>query len=256
VRQRRHLAVTISVAIFVGVAAMWAMWPSKGADSQEVFDPFANDPVLLQLAPGTTFHMIEEVYRRYGAKAAEVPSREGPETQRTEAWLTFDERGNLLSARAETRGVDGALLSTVALEGADLVLRYAGGEERHRRVDFKQATTVEALKDTIAAASMVAYGKTADQREPLVDYGAQRVHVVEQRSPHQGRDLPKGVVGYHLPYVSDLDAVDEIRREYVLPDSYRMIRSERVVVAADGTETVVESREYRVLEVLSKGAVQ
>jgi len=143
--------------VFTGGFVAWMLWPQGAAESQDVFDPVAVQPVLQELAPGKTLHTVEVVYRRYGAEATDVPPTEGPETQLSEGWMTFDSQGIVVAVRAETRGLDGTLISTALLEGDDLVLRYADGTERHRNVGFRQYTTVADLKTRLADATMETY---------------------------------------------------------------------------------------------------
>lgn len=244
------VAALLAVAFTAG-AGVWILWPDGGAQGQQVFDPVAVQPVLQQLGPNTTFHMVETIYRRYGAEAADVPGSEGPETQRSEAWITFDERGALLECRAETRSVDGAVVSTATLEGDDLVLRTADGTERHRAPGFRQNTTVDTMKTTIATATERSYERASNEPFTAGQVGGQVSLVFEVRRPIARSGAPAEAEGFQLPYVADLSAVEEVRRQYILPGEYRSVRSEIAVVGRDGAETVVESREYLVFEVVA-----
>lgn len=251
IRVRRLAVVGLLALAFTASVLAWTLWPQVAAEGEEVIDPGAVQPVLQQLGPNTTFHMVEVVYRRYGDEAADVPSEEGPETQRSESWTTFDDQGMLTAVRAENRTTDGALISSAALEADALVFRGADGIERHRAVGFRQGTTVDVLKARIADATMSTHkGITNQPGAPLVDLGGRAVLVLEERRPFTRTGPPAEAPGFQLPYLADLNPVEEIRRQYILPDEYRSVRSEVVIVSEDGTETVVESREYAVFEVL------
>ena len=254
----RKIAVVGLLALaFTGSLLAWVLWPAAGTETQEVFDPVAVQPVLQQLGPNTTLHTVEVVHRRYGPAASQVPPEEGPETIRSEGWMTFDDDGALVAVTAENRSTDGTLVSTATLEGDDLVFRNADGTERHRSVGFKQHTTVDTLIATIAEATMNIYAKVMSQPDaPSADVGGRAAIALEQRRPRGSNGLPPEAVGYQLPHVADLNPIEEVRREYVLPDEYRGVRSEVVIVSGDGTETVVESREWEVFEVILSQAAQ
>ena len=251
IRMRELTVVGLLALAFTGGVVGWVLWPGAGAATQEIFDPVAVQPVLQQLGPNTTLHTVEVVYRRYGAEAADVPQTEGPETQHSEAWITFDDQGVVVAVTAENRSTDGTLISTAALEGDDLVLRYADGTERHRVAGFRQNTTVETLKARIADATTSIHTKVINQpNAPSANVGERAAIVLEDRRPFTRTARPAEAAGFQLPYVWDLNPVEEVRRECVLPDEYRGVRSEVVIVSEDGTETVVESREYIVFEVI------
>ena len=220
--------------------------PGSGA-SQEVIDPVAVSSVLQQLAPGTTLHTVEVVYRRHGP---ETPPEAGPETLRTEAWVEFDETGALASYRSETRNAaDDTIFQTAALDGDDLVIYNADGTERKRIADFRLGLTVSSLKGRIAEAiTKMADALAAQPDAPTTTLDGTSVRLLEERRPFSRPPIVGE--GYSIPHVADLNAVEELRREYILPDASHELKTEVVIVGEDGTETVVESREHRVFEVV------
>ena len=125
-RIQQIVTVIVLGLVIAGSIVEWVLWPDEGAVSQEFVDPVAVSRVLQQLAPGTTFHTVTIVYRRHGP---DTPAAEGPQTKRTESWVTFDDQGALADYREETRHMDGTLLGTATLDSDDLVLYDPAGLE-------------------------------------------------------------------------------------------------------------------------------
>ena len=245
--------VLLSLAIGASVFA-WLIATRSTAETQEVFDPVEAQPILQQLGPNTTFHTIKVVYRRYGGAANQVPAEEGPQTVRSEGWLTFDDQGAVHTVRAENRANDGTVVSTAVLEGNDLVFRNADGTERGRLSNFAEYMNVGVLRERIAGAAVATYSRIGQETAPSVDLDERTVLVLEARSPDRNVDRPSNVVGFELPYTADLDGVEKIQRQYVLPDEYRGVRSEVVILDDRGVETVIESQVWEVFEVIPSGS--
>jgi len=244
---RQFIAVLFLALGIAGSVVAWVLWPDERAESQAVVDPVAVSPVLQQLAPGTTLHTVDVVYRRHGH---DTPPSEGPQTQRSESWATFDGQGLLADWRQETRAVEGTLLGTAGLEGNDLVSYDAAGVERDRIDDFRLGLTVDSLKARIAEATTSSAAALAAQPDaPKTTLAGTSVLVLQDRRQFS-RPTAIGE-GYSIPHVADLNPVEEIRRQYVLPGEFRSMKSEVVIIGEDGTETVVESTEHQVLEVIA-----
>lgn len=257
-RRVRVLVVGLLGLAFTGAVLAWLLWPNGRAESQQAVDPVAVQPVLQQLGPGTTFHMADVVYRRYGPAAAEIPSSEGPETRRIEYWISFDAQGALAAFLIETRDTNGTLLTTGTLDGDDLVFRDANSVETDRQANVRAAVTVDGVKASISTAITRSNEALSNRpAAPASEMMGRPVVVVEDRRPFRN-GLPgrkeTDSTGYEIPYVADLNPVDEIRRSYVLPDQFRTLRSEVVIVGEHGTETVVESRDHQVFEVIPSSA--
>lgn len=203
--------------------------------------------------------MVDVVYRRYGPAATQIPASEGPETRRIETWLSFDDQGDLEALRIESRDANGRILSTGTLEGSELVFRDANGDAAPGTT-ARPNLTVDGLKESIVQAITV--NRDVLSKNPNAPTSAVRgssVLLVEKRrafpnSIRTGADtagLAEGVSrsGFEIPFVGDLNPTEEIRRSYVLPDEFRTLKTE-VVVSADGKETIVESRDHEIFEVI------
>ena len=89
---------------------------------------------LQDLGPGTMLHTIFIEYRRHGSLDESMQDLEDyrPETVYVEGWIEFDNDGNLVSMRGETRGADGTIYQTSHSEGDDMVFEHPDGSERQR----------------------------------------------------------------------------------------------------------------------------
>lgn len=251
---RRLIVLAILPLAVVAGYIGYAVWPDGGAKSQVVVDPETVSPLLQNLAPGATFHTVTVGYRRYGPAAPEILPENGPEWTRNEVWLVFDDAGAVASYRGEARTIDGGdLYGTTALDGDDLVSRDENGVEVFRLPGFKGSLTVEALRASIEAATLGAAQEVADQNPPVQNVEGVDVQVLETRRALDRTRLNQqaGVTGYSIPYIADLHPVEEVRRSYILPGEYREIKTEVVIVSEDGTETVVESHDRSVFEVIA-----
>ncbi len=253
-RRKRELIVAGLLGLaLTGTVLTWMLWPGERVKSQQAVDPVAVQPVLQQLGPGTTFHMVDVVYRRYGPAAADVPSSEGPETRRIEYWISFDAQGALAALVIETRGTNGTLLTTGTLDGADLVFRDANGVETDRQANVRAGMTVDGVKASISTAITKSHeALLSHPNTPASEMMGRSVEVLEDRRPFRsGVPVATAGTGYEIPYVADLRPAEETRRSYVLLDEFRTIRSEVGIVSDDGTETIVESRDHEVFEVIA-----
>ena len=195
--------------------------------------------VLEELGPGTTFHSVAVKYKRQ-----RLPQDGLPDWVREEITLTFDETGALAGYTLETRGLDGTLYRTTELEDGDIVSRTADGSEREKSLGAQLADVPGITAEGYRSALMGAFAETenavaaGDPREDVL--GTRRVLVVSD-----SREISR-------PWTStaDLSPVRDIRRHYIWPDEFFEVRYEVVMVSEDGTETVVESTEYEVFEVL------
>jgi hypothetical protein len=262
----RFLSVVLPLSVVVAVVYLtWALWPNSSAISQVTFDPDVDSAVLTDLGPGTTLHTVTVIYRRYGPEDSGVPRRTlPPEKAKNETWISFDATGAMASYLGEVRDMDGTLYASARLEGDDLVSRNPDGTERlseHVR-GFRQSMTVDSAKASLRAAYMATFGAVAGKGDAgTTEINSTPVLVVE--TSHLSASTPQPVLstsaqqtGYKIPYVADLDLTEIIQRSYVLPNEYRSARSETVVMSEDGTETVVESRDYTVLEAIPDAAAQ
>lgn len=251
------LVAVLALAVAGGYIA-WTLWPDGSVESQVTFDPEIDSAILRDLAPNSTLHTVTIVYRRYGPPDSGIPrDKLPPEWTRNEAWMTFDATGAMSSYRGEVKDADtGILYATTTLEGDDLVSRNLDGTERadERVVGFRQSITVASLKASIGEAYDNTIKQVAAAKPRTETLGPEPVWVLEDAREFFRRPQPtvqSGVVrGYSLPYVVDLEPVQEIRRSYILPAEYRGVKSEVVIVSEDGTETVVESHERVVFEVI------
>jgi len=250
VRTRKFISLGLFALGLTGAVLAWVLWPHGDAESQQTFDPVAVQPVLQQLGPGTTLHIVDVVYRRYGPAAAQIPASEGPEQRRIEHWFTFDDQGALADVRIEIRDINGTLLTAGALDGEDLVFHDTTGSETKRQARVRGALTVEHLKRNISTAITKTHEALSNRPDaPTGDVDGRAVVILEDRRPLRVPVGPQGT-GFRIPQVADLNPVDEVRRAYVLPGEFRTLRSEVVIVGGDDTETVVESRHHEVFEVL------
>lgn len=245
-RIQQTVTVIVLALVIAGGVVAWMLWPDEGAESQQIVDPVAVSPVLQQLAPGTTLHMVDVNYRRHGP---DTPAAEGPQTRRVESWATFDDQGALVDYRQETRHMDGTLLGTSRLDRDDLVSYDAAGLETTRIPNLRLRLTVDDVKARLAEViTKTAVAIAAQPDAPTTTLGGTSVLVLEER--RQFSRAPDRGEGYSIPHLADLNALEELRLDYVLPDASHALKSEVVIVGADGTETVVEGREHQVLEVV------
>lgn len=249
-RIRQPALIALLALAFTGSVVGWMLWPRGGAESQGPIDPVTVQPVLQQLGPNTTLHFVQTRYRRYGDEAADVPVSEGPETKRVEGWMTFDDQGVVADYLTEARTLDGTLIGRASREGENLVQLSADGLEQGVS-HLNENATAGRLRDRLAGLAMDNFARSSAESYTTDELDGRTVLVFEERRPVSGSGPPADAPGFHLPYIADLNPVEEIRRTYVLADEYRQVRSEVVIVSADGMETVVESREYEVFEVLS-----
>lgn len=254
----------LALAVSAGYIA-WTLWPDGRVDSQVAFDPKVDSPILRELAPGTTLHTVTIIFRRHGPVGPLIPiDTYRPERTRNEVWMTFDATGAVSAYYGEVWGVDDNLLyATASLDGADLVVTDSDGNEREdeRIAGFVQSITLESLRASIEEAYDNTIKGLAAAEPRMEALGSETVLVLEDsrtfarpRSPvvsSGGAGGPIAAGGYSIPYVADLDPMEEIRRLYVLSDQYRGVKSEVAIIGADGNETVIESREYVVFEVIS-----
>lgn len=247
-----HRAVQVLVLIVTFGVIAWWLWPDGGAEGQLVTDPWSVSPILKQLAPGATVHRVDVVYRRQGPVQAQVEDQHGylPETVRSESWLTFDDHGALASFRGEIRRLDGTLVATSGVDEGDLVTWNAVGEETARIPGFSSRQTLERLIKKVATATLNTAGRLAESKASTVQLDGVELQVVESSRVIQAPEDSMQYEGYALPFTKDLAPVAEVRRVYVLPAEFRTTRSEVAVIGEDGTETIVESHEHQVFEVL------
>lgn len=235
----------------------------QSESSSAVAGPVAEDlvPLLRELAPGTTYHALEQRFRRHGPAAAEIQLSEHylPETSLMEVWITFDAEGNLDSYIGETRGLDGTVYARTRLDGSDLVHEDAAGNETMRIPDLRSLFTVDTFRTALSQG--FAEGITSLESRPHASdtLDGRPVEVLEDR-----RDLnPDGAAqsfgvgdsgwsrGYSIPFTEDLRPVQEIRRYFMLADEKRQVKSAIAVVDVAGVETVIETTDELVFEVLT-----
>lgn len=251
---RRFIAFAGVVAIGVALLAVWGVARGGGGSESGTAAEIQPD-VLLQLGPNTTYHRVERLYRRYGTGDA-APPKDGaylPEWTETEMWATFDSEGGLAAFRSETRGLDGTLYARSELIDRDLIYQDADGTETRRFEGFGGSVTATSLQATYTEAVDAAAEAIAEPGVRSEMLGGAAVWVVEDRRPKESRPETNDsvtVTGYRIPHIADLDPVEEIRRQYILQAENRGVKSEVVIVSGDGTETVVESRERILLEVI------
>ena len=205
------------------------------------------------LEPGMTLHTIEEKYRRYGPAAdiyAEHFPENGPETKITEAWMVFDEDGNLSSLVSETRSEDGELLASAEMDGVDMVYRDADGVETDRLAGMLENATLSSFRERLLSAYDLMQEEVDEHPDaPLVTLDGTEFLLIEDRSPYSGRLTgPASPMSFSAPYLYDLQPVERISRQYI-SQPIRRYRSEDWVADADGVETLIEYSNG-VLEVL------
>ena len=209
--------------------------------------------VINELQPGTTLHMLEIHYQRHGPAEDILKLSESyqPETVRNESRITFDEDGKLKDLRAESRTEDGELLASTRLENGSLVSEpdpLEGGFDTN-----VSGLTPESLKARLRDA--LAQTKSAIEAHPdapkVTIRGMTTLQIEQSRRPWtfaQGEITPGNYVS---TYVHDLHPIEQVRRQYVLPDGSYSLRSEWVAIDADGRETIIESWDHLVFEVLT-----
>lgn len=245
-------ALAAVVAIAVGVF-VWALVVTRGSDATP--QPPDIDAVLAELGPGTTVHMLNVRYRRYGP-AEEIYARyfpeSGPETLTNETWLEFDEDGKLVDVHTESRREDGSVYRRTKFEDGEMIEEDGDGVEVERRpLGFSLGGSVEELRQTYRDAIEQGIARLDEYPDaPSVTLHDIEVLVLETRREFTRTLSPASASSFSAPYLYDLQPVEEIRRSYVLPDGRWGLRSEIVVIGADGTETVVESTDHLVFEVI------
>ncbi len=250
------------------VYLMWAVLlcgsllasPGRLADLQAAGESVS--PILDQLAPNTTLHTLEIEYRRHGPASDTIRAKGHPEPEAlyAEMWLQFDESGKLFHLRAEKRGLDGTVYSRTASEGADMVFFGPSGEESRRLRGALDVIDVESLKTAIADGfARAAAEMDAEPDAPTQTLDGILVKVLENRRELRSTrsvatEQPEGgatIEGFTIPYIVDLNPVARIERSYMSVEERREILWEIVAVDAMGKETVVESKEPLVVEVLA-----
>ena len=209
---------------------------------------------LRDLEPGMTLHTIDEKYRRYGPAAdiyAEHFPENGPETKITEAWMVFDEDGNLSSFVGETRSEDGQLLTTAEMNGVDAVYRDADGAETRRLAGIFENATLSSYRERLLSSYDLMQEEVDEHPDaPLVTLEGTEYLLIESRSPYSGRPMgPASPTSFSAPYLYDLQPVERIRRQYFSQPIQRY-RSEDWVADAAGVETLIEYSDNILLEVL------
>ncbi len=242
-----RLAAAIGTLLLAAIAALLA-----AACSSDSVVVVSNDP--RDLEPGTTLHTIEAKYRRYGPAAdiyAEHFPENGPETKITEAWMVFDEDGNLSSLVGETRSEDGELLSSAEMDGVDAVYRDADGVETDRLAGMFENPTLNSFRERLVSAYDLMQEEIDEHPDaPLVTLDGTEFLLIEDRSPFSGRaNPPASPSSFSAPYLYDLQPVEKIQRQYLAQPMQRY-RSEDWVVDSDGVETLIEYSDNILWEVL------
>lgn len=240
-----------SALVFAAMSMLAAVVVACGGEDNG--PTFAN--VLEELQPGTTLHTVDVRYRRYGP-AAEIYAQHfpdyGPETLRRETWMEFDEDGNPVSIRGESRLEDGTIHTVTRTDGTDVVVEDRNGVEQSRYSIMMNELTVETYRDSYARAideTVAALDEHPDA--PTVTLRNTQMRVIEERREFTRTLHPASASSYSAPYLYDLKPVEEIRRSYVVLDGSAGYRSEIAVVGDDGTETVIEYTDRLVVEILS-----
>lgn len=248
--------------VVVAVAGLLS-WRGNDHSSRIVAQPIgeAYSAALRELGPETVLHTKSVEYRRHGSLNDSMAGRADyrPETVYVEAWLEFDSAGRLASLRAETRGADGALYLVARSDGEDVIyedgaageLKRARGVLRDLTVASYKARVSEVYADAVAAVDNAPLGA---RRTSL---NGQVVLVLESKKPFTGSVVNlqsrPGVTGYAVPYVGDLRRpVEEVTRQFMSEAEKRGLRYERAVVDDSGKETVIESSEQLLVEVLPR----
>ena len=221
-------------------------------DSSETPGFASND--IRDLQPGMTVHTIEEKYRRYGPAAdiyAEHFPENGSERQTTEAWWVFDEDGGLADFRSETRTEEGALHASATMEEADIVHRDADGVETWRIPGTYDTTAVDLFRERIIDGFDQLQEELDEHSDaPLVILDGTEFLLIENRSAFTwGSNGPAAPSSFSAPYFFGLHPVEMIHRQYVSPTLSRY-RSEDWAVNSDGVETLLESSDSVLLEIL------
>ena len=202
--------------------------------------------VLDDLQPGTTLHVKSTHFQRHGPAEEVLKLSESyqPETVYNETWITFDENGNATAVLAETKGEDRTLYGSTRTDGSDIVYEDAHGKETRRISGQLEGMTVENVRAAYVEAQSESLALLAQHPDaPVVKIESVETRAIEtQRRPVTGlaQDVTPG--NYVSVYEFDLQPVEEIRRSYISPEGVGL-RSEVVVVDANGTETVVERME-------------
>lgn len=230
------------------LAAVLGLTAACGGDSRTVV---SND--LDGLEPGTTLHTVAVQYLRHGP-AADIYARRPdyqPETLYSETWLEFDDAGALASMRSELRDEEGTLHAVTRSDGDDVVYADSNGIEEHRSLgvlaDLSVATYRARVRD---AFEQVLAALEEEPDAPVVTLRSVELRVLEERRPFTRVPLEASPTSYQVPYVYDLNPVEQITRQYVSPDESRGFRYEEAVVDAAGTETVIEYMDHLVVEIL------
>lgn len=207
---------------------------------------------IQSIAPNTTHHTVTLLYKRHGGAGERASQSEinRPEWTRSENWMTFDDSGAVSSNSGSMKGLDGTVYQTWELEGGDLLLRDRFGETVYRSPGFASSHTAESTRSGFEQAIDLASAEIAAHPDASVTtLGSQDVLVVEERD--DASELPRAAnEGYALPYVQDLNPIEQIRRSYYLAEINFLIKTELVVVGRGGEETVVDRIEYEIFEVL------
>ena len=112
----------------------------------------------------------------------------GPETKITEAWLVFDEDGNLSSLVSETRSEDGELLASAEMDGVDVVYRDADGVETNRFAGTLENATLSSYRERLLSSYDLMQDKVDEHPDaPLVTLDGTEFLLIEGRSPYSGR---------------------------------------------------------------------
>ena len=248
------LVLIVSFTLVTGSANSRVADPAavcSAAAGGQVANPAAISSAQEDLAPGAILHTVAIVYRRKGGPPAPVEADESPECSTTEEWMEFDDAGSLASYDGERRDIDGPLSQTWKLEGDDLIFRYPDGAEIGRTVGFKSRHTVQSEKDGKSRVMALASDALADHPNAPIALGSEQVLVLEERRflpPRQPYD--PSATGYTNPFIADLVPRERVLRSYILPSVPFMVKSEVLIIGEDGEETVAESMEFRVFEVI------
>jgi hypothetical protein len=168
--------------------------------------------------------------------------------------MTFDQQGNVVTLQGETAGTDRKRLTTTVLDDDDAVILSVDGSERRRFSAARSQVTVEEIRAGLSQGALDSYAAATGWPDARTyDLDGREVILLEDRRPFTGTAPNAEAPGFQLPYVTDLDPVEVVRRRYVDAAEYWEVKSEILVVGADGTETVVESHGYDVFEVIAQG---
>lgn len=163
----------------------------------------------------------------------------------------FGEDGGLAKFRSETRTEEGALHASATIEEADIVLRDADGVETLRYPADISTTAASSFREHLVGV----YGQMQQELDEHPDAQLVTLDGIEFRLIEKRSEFSRSVMGpasahsFSAPYLYDLQPVDSIHRQYLSLDLTRY-RTEDWVVGADGTETLVESSDNVLLEIL------